>query len=168
MSPRLAKRLICNAAIALLLAGCAESRVVTRAAPGPLLVDNGDGTVTDTSTGLLWQKSDTEGMVLTWSQAKDYCESLTLAGGRGWRLPSPKELSSLSGPAVDERGASPLKWTGRFYWTTTLQENGLPLVGLFMEDGFAVVGWKKDNPYVAGVGPGTEPVKVRAVTGAPQ
>jgi len=56
--------------------------------------DNGDGTVTDTSTGLMWQQqagSSTQ----TWEQALAYCEGLNLGGYTDWRLPTVKELQSL-------------------------------------------------------------------------
>ena len=64
---------------------------------GPLwagYVDNGDGTVTDTSTGLTWQK-DTPEDAANWEQALAYCESLSLGGHTDWRLPDINELRSL-------------------------------------------------------------------------
>lgn len=63
-------------------------------------VDNGDGTVTDTATGLMWQKFevvDDEGEVraMNWEEALDYCETLMLAGYDDWRLPNINELQSI-------------------------------------------------------------------------
>lgn len=57
-------------------------------------VDNGDGTITDKATGLMWQKSDS-GKGLNWSQALNYAEKLDLAGYSDWRLPNAKELQSI-------------------------------------------------------------------------
>jgi len=57
-------------------------------------VDNGNGTVTDTSTGLMWQKATAPG-TYTWKEALSYCEGLTLAGFNNWRLPTIKELRSI-------------------------------------------------------------------------
>lgn len=57
--------------------------------------DNGDGTVTDHVTGLMWQQIP-ESTGFTWQQAKEYCESLELAGHGDWRLPTLKELFSIS------------------------------------------------------------------------
>lgn len=57
-------------------------------------VDNFNGTVTDLSTGLMWQK-ETPNNTMTWEEALSYCESLTLAGYSDWRLPNRKELRSL-------------------------------------------------------------------------
>jgi hypothetical protein len=76
-----------------------ESKFV-RAVRGPQsvygshLVDNGNGTVTDTDTGLMWQKATATG-TYTWEQALQYCESLNLAGYNDWRLPNKNELHSI-------------------------------------------------------------------------
>ncbi|WP_299982112.1 DUF1566 domain-containing protein [Desulfobacula sp.] len=57
------------------------------------LIDNGDGTVTDTKTGLMWQKAVAG--TKTWEAALAYCETLGLAGHSDWRLPNRSELKSL-------------------------------------------------------------------------
>lgn len=54
---------------------------------------NGNVIVTDTETGLIWQKTSISGK--TWQQALDYCEKLTCAGYDDWRLPNKNELASL-------------------------------------------------------------------------
>ena len=52
-----------------------------------------DVIVTDTKTGLIWQKTyETD---KTWQAALDYCENLTYAGYFDWRLPNKNELASL-------------------------------------------------------------------------
>ena len=56
--------------------------------------DNGDGTVTDTTTGLMWQKDD-DGERRNWGESWDYANLLTLAGYKDWRLPLSRELVSL-------------------------------------------------------------------------
>jgi len=56
-------------------------------------VDNGDGTVTDTKSGLMWQQSETVRM--TWNVALSYCKNLQLANHNDWRLPNRNELQSL-------------------------------------------------------------------------
>ncbi len=57
--------------------------------------DNGDGTVSDLNTGLMWQMVPVkEGF--NWQGAKDYCESLELGGYDDWRMPTAKELYSIS------------------------------------------------------------------------
>jgi hypothetical protein len=57
-------------------------------------VDNGDGTVTDTATGLMWQQADS-GRGMDWAAALSYARSLRLGGRSDWRLPSAKELQSI-------------------------------------------------------------------------
>ncbi|MFC1452591.1 DUF1566 domain-containing protein [Verrucomicrobiota bacterium] len=57
-------------------------------------VDNGDGTVTDTATGLMWQQADS-GTGMNWEDALAYAENLELGGYRDWRLPNAKELQSI-------------------------------------------------------------------------
>lgn len=68
------------------------------------LLDNGDGTITDLATGLMWQQGESDPM--TWEEALAYCESLQLAGYDDWRLPNRNELQSLVDyetydPAID-------------------------------------------------------------------
>jgi len=69
------------------------ARAVRGGQSQPAYVNNGNGTVTDTSTGLMWQQT-TPG-VMAWEQALSYCQNLTLADYRDWRLPTQKELRSL-------------------------------------------------------------------------
>ncbi len=56
-------------------------------------VDNGDGTVTDNVTGLMWQK--TPGDKMNYDQALAGANSSNLAGYDDWRVPTIKELYSL-------------------------------------------------------------------------
>ncbi|RME24782.1 MAG: DUF1566 domain-containing protein, partial [Candidatus Zixiibacteriota bacterium] len=50
--------------------------------------------VIDNNTGLVWQRAD-DGVQRDWAAAKNYCADLELAGLRGWRLPTVKELETL-------------------------------------------------------------------------
>lgn len=56
--------------------------------------DNGDGTVTDLVTGLMWQKYLFEEK-LTYDEALEGTDTCSLGGHSDWRLPSIKELYSL-------------------------------------------------------------------------
>lgn len=58
-------------------------------------VDNGDGTVSDLNTGLMWQQVPTNSD-FKWQAAVDYCNNLVLDGYDDWRMPSAKELFSIS------------------------------------------------------------------------
>lgn len=55
--------------------------------------DNGDGTVTDVLTGLMWQQGENERM--DWYSALKSCKEMKLAGHSDWRLPNLKELNSI-------------------------------------------------------------------------
>jgi hypothetical protein len=65
--------------------------------------DNGDGTVTDRATGLVWMQVDS-GILkagpakdgrMTWQEALAWSQGLTFAGKSDWRLPNAKELQSI-------------------------------------------------------------------------
>jgi hypothetical protein len=56
--------------------------------------DNGDGTVTDNITKLMWQQA-VPAALYTWAGAKAFCPTLNLAGHNDWRLPSIIELASI-------------------------------------------------------------------------
>jgi len=56
--------------------------------------DNGDDTITDKVTGLMWQKTVSSRRNV-WEDAVAYCATLTLAGHGDWRLPTRVELISL-------------------------------------------------------------------------
>ena len=69
----------------------------------PSYTDNGDGTVTDNITGLMWRQSpdrNGDGVInaedkLTYDEASASASNMTLAGYSDWRLPTIKELYSL-------------------------------------------------------------------------
>jgi len=57
-------------------------------------VDNGNGTITDNATGLMWMQND-NGTGVLWEIALSYAENFTYAGYSDWRLPDVKELQSI-------------------------------------------------------------------------
>ncbi len=69
----------------------------------PSYTDNGDGTITDNITGLMWQKSadmDGDGDIdyndkMSYKEALTYAKEFRLGGYDDWRLPTIKELYSL-------------------------------------------------------------------------
>jgi hypothetical protein len=107
-------------------------------------VDNGDGTVTDEASGLMWSQTDS-GAGMTWEEALAWAEQKNAEqylGHGDWRLPNAKELQSLVDysrspdttgsaaidpifditPITNEYGAAdyPFFWTG----TTHERANG--------------------------------------------
>ena len=57
--------------------------------------DNGNGTVSDQCTGLMWTKTATAERI-SWQEALHYCEALEEGGYDDWRLPNALELISLA------------------------------------------------------------------------
>ncbi|MCP4196331.1 MAG: DUF1566 domain-containing protein [Proteobacteria bacterium] len=62
--------------------------------PGTRFTNNGDGTVTDELTGLMWIQNP-DATTRAWDTAVDYCNALTTATYTDWRLPNYLELISL-------------------------------------------------------------------------
>jgi len=60
----------------------------------PSYTDNGDGTITDNVTGLMWQQGLPE-LKYTFENSFEYAKNSTLAGYTDWRIPTIKELYSL-------------------------------------------------------------------------
>jgi hypothetical protein len=96
---------------------------VTAGAPnGESYTDNGDGTVTDKITGLMWQQS-VPATTYTWAHAVAYCPTLNLAGRSDWRLPSLIELFSImdagqpSNPTINGQyfPSTPATW----FWSSS-------------------------------------------------
>lgn len=87
---------------------------------GPPLAyrDNGDQTVTDLNTTLVWMRSD-DHTARSWPEAIDYCDRLVFAGHQDWRLPTRFELDSIvhygrAFPAM----ASIFDCRASFYWSS--------------------------------------------------
>lgn len=85
-------------------------------------LDNGDGTVTDLATSLIWQQG-INSIDRTRIQAIIDCRNLSLAGHSDWRLPNIKELASIidhraRAPAIKEKAFSMSVAELRF-WSST-------------------------------------------------
>ena len=96
---------------------------LTPLAAQAVYVDNG-ATMTDTVTGLEWQKVTMGPM--TWKEALAAAENLVLAGKSDWRLPNKNELRSLVDynryfPAIDPVFAATTQPAN--YWSSTTYEN---------------------------------------------
>jgi Protein of unknown function (DUF1566) len=106
--------------------------IVARAVRGgsgwgiPHLVDNNDGTITDTNTGLVWEKKDDSGGIhdkdntYTWSSSAVAADGsvfntflgtlnqTNFAGHHDWRLPTVSELVSILDFGMDTPAVDPL------------------------------------------------------------
>ena len=74
---------------------CLTGLVISGEAEAQRFVDNGNGTVTDTQTGLMWTKSANTIGERNWEDAMSACSSFSIAGIGGWSLPSVDELQEL-------------------------------------------------------------------------
>ena len=122
------------------------------------LVDNGDSTITDRATGLMWCKADS-GTGLNWQQSLTWAQTKNAdnhLGHNDWRLPNAKELQNLvdytrspdttSSAAIDplftctgitnEAGTAdyPFYWTG----TTHISSDGTGANAIYIAFGRAL------------------------------
>ncbi len=99
-------------------------------APIPMkerFVDNGDGTVTDRLTGLMWIKNGWRMdfvSAVPWEEAKEKVKAFRLGGYTDWRLPTLKEWKSLidtsrERPALVEPNPFENVITHMPYWSQT-------------------------------------------------
>ncbi|MBF0240211.1 MAG: DUF1566 domain-containing protein [SAR324 cluster bacterium] len=103
-------------------ARCVRGGAVTSS---PHFTDNGNGTVSDSITGLMWQQAD--GGSKSWTNALTYCESITLAGHSDWRVPNRNDWLSVvdysySSPALDST-YFPSTYSER-YWSSSPDASG--------------------------------------------
>ncbi len=97
----------------------------------PHFTDNGDDTITDNATGLVWQKT-VSAMTYSYADALSHCASL----GGGWRAPTILELHSI----VDETRTLPSIDTvfpplpTNLFWSSTAYSGG---AGMALSVGFA-------------------------------
>jgi hypothetical protein len=129
--------------------------------PSPRFTDNGNGTVTDNLTSLIWLKNANCFSAETWANALVQADGLangscSLADGSvagDWRLPNMNELESL----VDASKSSPALPAGHpftnvqsyYYWSsTTYAPNTAGAWNVHMNVGFVVIYYKSDSYYV--------------------
>jgi hypothetical protein len=85
-------------------------------------VAHGDGTFTDSVTGLMWSVLDSHlvlGECLDYDGAKQYVKSVTAGGYRDWRLPTSSDLAGIykNKPFFPYSGAS-------WYWASKIYVDG--------------------------------------------
>jgi hypothetical protein len=96
-------------------------------------VDNGDGTATDVSLGLVWMRCSVgqtwvdetctgNASELTWQQALQAAHGYQYAEQLGWRVPNMKELASLTERSCVRPAINELFFPDTYsdaYWTST-------------------------------------------------
>jgi hypothetical protein len=126
----------------------------------PFYINNNDGTITDTITGLMWQKTD--GGEITFENAITYTDTLTLGGFNNWRLPNAHEAFSIlnlqnNNPALDVSFFT--KTPAEYWWTSNRQINDSTKIWVTNAGG-GIGNHPKSETISAG---GTKKVHVRAV-----
>lgn len=165
-----------DAGLAIACAGTGQDGELLKGTPSGYL-DNGDGTITDTKTGLMWEKLSDDGTIhdkdaaYTWTAAV-LTKVATLnangfAGFSDWRVPNVNELQSLvrygaAYPAVDPAfdtgcAASCTVLTcsctqSNIYWSSSTYLD-VPSIGwaVYFNDGYVVGYLKVNNGYVRAV-----------------
>jgi hypothetical protein len=112
--------------------------------PDPRFADNGDGTITDNLTGLMWTKDANlpDGSKM-WYQALNYVARMNAGiyknfGYTDWRLPNRKELFSLIDRSQDHpalpAGHPFTNVQDRAYWSSSNYESGAWEVNMWSGD----------------------------------
>ena len=128
----------------------------------PAFADNGDGTVTDNVTGLVWQKAD--GGEMTWSNAVIYAQTNRVGGQSDWRLPDSHEAFSILNhgrvnPALDTNVFT--LSVAQYWWTADAQANDATRIWAINAGG-GIGAHRQDETLSAG---GTNRYHVRCVRG---
>ena len=82
------------------------------------ITDNGNGTVTDRRTALIWQQG--ESGLLTLNAADAYCKELTVAGSNDWRLPNREELLTL---VILDKKTNSIQFNSTAFLTAVMSED---------------------------------------------
>ena len=155
--------------------------------PEPRFEDNGDGTITDHLTGLIWLKNANCADYMNWNNALTYCNNLAsgscgLTDGSAagdWRLPNRKELLSLvdysrydpalpHGHLFDNVQSSWFPYRSSWYWSATSRASACAGAWVVsMGYGHVSNDTKSDNHYVwpvrAGQGGSFEPLLILSI-----
>jgi len=90
----------------------------------PFFINNSNGTITDTVTGLVWQQVD--GGEMTFDKATTYASNLVLGGYSDWRMPSILELNSLLNHDKNNPALNTVYFTAtaaQYWWSGQKQVN---------------------------------------------
>lgn len=90
----------------------------------PFYINNGNGTITDTVTGLMWQQVD--GGEMTFDKAVTYASDLVLGGFSDWRMPTVLELHSILNHDKNNPALNTTYFTSpaaQYWWSSQKQVN---------------------------------------------
>ncbi len=110
------------------------------AAAADRFVNNKDGTVTDTQTGLMWADHD-NGSNTNWDNAESICRGYSGGGKSGWRMPAIDELWQLYNSSAY---GSVITKSGRWVWSSETSSYG-PAATAFDFDAGGRYGYPKSE-----------------------
>ena len=110
-----------------------------------VLIDNGDGTITDTSAGLMWLKDSTSFQSVSWDSAKTWADSLDFAGYSDWRLAS---ATNSAGVACSGYDCSDTEFGSLFYGALGNTAGSLTNTGDFIVDTSVTWFWTAESSGV--------------------
>ena len=128
----------------------------------PSFTDNGDGTVTDNVTGLIWQKAD--GGEMAWSNAVLYGQTNRVGGQSDWRLPTSHEAFSILNHGTVNPALNTAFFTlstAQYWWTADSQVGDSSRIWAINAGG-GIGAHRQDETISAG---GTNRYHVRCVRG---
>ncbi|KAJ6250104.1 lipoprotein [Anaeramoeba flamelloides] len=116
-------------------------------------LDNGDDTISDSGTKLMWSKTDSGDTGMNWEEALEYAESSTHADYTDWRLPNIKELHTIvnydrAPDSKDSAKVGPAIYTpfeisddANYFWSSTTHNIGSGAYVAFRQ----AWGWIEDS-----------------------
>jgi hypothetical protein len=123
--------------------------------------DNGDETITDNCTNLMWIKGGNRTLIgvesnyplsskpktISWKDAFNFCNNLNTAGYNDWRLPNIIEIINTS----NKNGSDILPWESAYsgyYWSSTLSNEDIWITGNGYHAGKVQTSSKSSNLYI--------------------
>ena len=117
-------------------------------------VDNGDGTITDKATGLMWEQSGSK-KVKSFYMATKYVKKLNkkkFAKYNDWRLPTIEELYSLLDPNMSNKLHINSAFAAKPYHCWSTDESDLPTLVEKQLKQYLTIDYKKGTYYFAHIG----------------
>ena len=126
-------------------------------------VDNGNGTISDRATGLMWVQDPSQcggnfgspgtPATMTWANALAECLGLTwpVGGFADWRLPNVQEMAALMDMELTNLFSAalfPNTKTNTYYWTSTTRKAATAQAAIVQYSVYQMInGGAKTDPY---------------------
>ena len=119
------------------------------------LVSQGNGTVLDTTTNLIWLENWNVNGFKDWATQMAWAQNLNFAGSSDWVLPSQSEYAALYAEVGDLSSVSAFTNVGRdYYWTGTEYTPGYQAFTYYPDLGWPAYNTEVSPMYAVAVRPG--------------